>query len=104
MPHANAQAVRRARCCGGLGAFLGYVLMSGFLAFLGWVVYAKFNNPGGQLDRRVNVLILLGQRAKSYLISLALMVGIYFNPVVAWGQPDPDKGFNLGDYIGLGQW
>merc|ERR1712232_81540 len=43
-------------------------------------------------------------RAQGYLMSWMIIVGIYFNPVVAWGQPDPHGKFCLGDLGGLGQW
>jgi hypothetical protein len=43
-------------------------------------------------------------RLQGYVISWLLMLFLYFNPVLAWGQPDPAGGFCLGDYIGIGQW
>lgn len=47
---------------------------------------------------------ILRGRLKSYIVSWVLMLLLGFNPVVAWGQVDPEGKCSLGDYIGLGQW
>jgi hypothetical protein len=51
-------------------------------------------------------------RLRGFIISWGLEICIYFNPFIAWGQPDPAKTGSLrngflgycGDMIGLGQW
>jgi len=48
---------------------------------------------------------LASGRLKGYVISAVLMVFVYFNPLIAWGQPNPDAtSCHIGDLIGLGQW
>lgn len=47
---------------------------------------------------------LLVARLKSYIIFWFLMFFVYFNPLVAWGQTDPNGSLKIGDLIGLGQW
>jgi len=48
--------------------------------------------------------VLVSGRLKGYVISTLLMVFVYFNPLIAWGQPNPGESSNIGDLIGLGQW
>merc|ERR1712070_887398 len=58
---------------------------------------------GGLLERVIVETVITG-RLEGYIISWMLMVLLVFNPLVAWGQPDPAGEFCLGDIIGLGQW
>lgn len=47
----------------------------------------------------------LAGRLMSYLIvAPCYALALPFNPLLAWGQPDPREGYCWGDYIGLGQW
>jgi len=47
---------------------------------------------------------VISGRLKGYFISSMLMVFVYFNPLIAWGQPNPGSPLHMGDLIGLGQW
>mmetsp|Transcript_49767 Transcript_49767/g.142394 ORF Transcript_49767/g.142394 Transcript_49767/m.142394 type:complete len:483 (-) Transcript_49767:345-1793(-) len=99
---ASRQEVRQARCWSGVGEALGWTLLALGLGYLAWKIAGSVGDESAQEGLHVTELAL--GRIKGYIISWLLMPLIYFNPVVAWGQPDPTKGFNLGDYIGFGQW
>lgn len=43
-------------------------------------------------------------RVAGWSFSWLYMLLVTFNPVIAWGQPDPTEQSLLGDFIGLGQW
>jgi len=51
-----------------------------------------------------NVQPVVMGRVKGYVIAWFMMGFVYFNPLVAWGQPNPVGAFCFGDLIGLGQW
>merc|ERR1711974_461380 len=54
--------------------------------------------------QKLHLVSTLRGRVTSYIFAWAMMVGVYFNPFVAWGQPDPAGKLCAGDYIGIGQW
>mmetsp|Transcript_3737 Transcript_3737/g.7413 ORF Transcript_3737/g.7413 Transcript_3737/m.7413 type:complete len:524 (+) Transcript_3737:63-1634(+) len=92
------QEAVRARNWRYVGAFFGYMLV--ILGIAGWFSLRYFSHIGSRMHRRR----LLKGRLKAYFFATFMMVMVYFNPFVAWGQPVPGEPFLLGDYIGLGQW
>mmetsp|Transcript_96461 Transcript_96461/g.273156 ORF Transcript_96461/g.273156 Transcript_96461/m.273156 type:complete len:612 (+) Transcript_96461:105-1940(+) len=89
---ARQRSARALRCAGATVAHSLCALGIGALvwqSFLGWDVG----------------LLVARARLQSYVIFWLLMAFVYFNPVVAWGTPDPSKPQSgPGDLIGLGQW
>lgn len=86
--------------CG--GATMAYVLCTLGLACL---VHFFVTFEYRMRDVRILCRLVLMSRIKSYIISWVMFVFMYFNPLVAWGTPDPTKPqTGLGDLIGLGQW
>jgi len=49
------------------------------------------------------IIGMLQGRLQGYIVAWCMMVGIYFNPFIAWGSARPGTTC-LGDWIGLGQW
>jgi len=92
--------VQKAKRCSLFGGVLGSAFLLLGLLMIGFCLY--FYILGFQVLGPL--LSLLKSRMASYIISWMLMALMYFNPLVAWGQPDPALGFNLGDHIGLGKW
>eukprot|EP00421_Protoceratium_reticulatum_P068451 CAMPEP_0168417930 /NCGR_PEP_ID=MMETSP0228-20121227/31505_1 /TAXON_ID=133427 /ORGANISM="Protoceratium reticulatum, Strain CCCM 535 (=CCMP 1889)" /LENGTH=462 /DNA_ID=CAMNT_0008431793 /DNA_START=71 /DNA_END=1459 /DNA_ORIENTATION=+ len=97
----SRQEVRRAWIWSRAGEALGWMLLALGILYLVWRL--SKNVTGSSHLGSLHVELVLG-RLKGYVISWLLMPLIYFNPILAWGQPDAAKGFNLGDYIGFGQW
>lgn len=101
--HPNAakvteQEVIKARRWRSVGAAIGYMLV--IVGVAGWFCMRYLHTIG----RRLHRARLVKGRLKAYFIATFMMAFVYFNPFVAWGQPVPGGRFNLGDYIGLGQW
>merc|ERR1712083_710425 len=73
------------------------------------IITDSFMIHRGELwDRLMESLL---SRLTGYLIPWAMMLSLYFNPFIAFGQPDPyaEKSCKyyiamVGDLIGLGQW
>jgi len=93
---ASASQIRVASYWSWAGACLGYALFGlGIAAIILPRVAADLQECGGT--------IFYG-RLRGYVITWMLMVFVYFNPFIAWGQPNPNGPMCFGDYIGLGQW
>mmetsp|Transcript_55800 Transcript_55800/g.155572 ORF Transcript_55800/g.155572 Transcript_55800/m.155572 type:complete len:456 (+) Transcript_55800:92-1459(+) len=86
--------------CQRLSEGTAYLLVALGMAGLLWPVL-EIGAVGSGADRMYTVFM---GRLNSYGISWLIMVLVQFNPVVSWGQPDPQGPTCLGDYIGLGQW
>jgi len=100
------EKVQRAELVSRLGECVGYTLW--MLVTIGVVLDAIFLH-NGQLGLRI--LHTLRSRVIGWFFAWGMTVFVYFNPFVAWGQPDPDPEPGmcanfafLGDLIGLGQW
>lgn len=92
------QEIVKARRWRFVGAAIGYMLV--VVGIAGWFSLRYLHKIG----RRLHRIRLVKGRLKAYVIATFMMVFVYFNPFVSWGQPVPGERFNLGDYIGLGQW
>jgi hypothetical protein len=79
------------------------IVLFGFL-YLVWHLHVNASTR----DLRGIVLPVCVARARGYAISWLLMLFVYFNPLVAWGQPHAlaRRGAldTLADLVGLGQW
>jgi hypothetical protein len=110
--------VRRSDMCTRIGGFLGWCLLLALVVLLlGAIAYNMLTIPGilhssGKGPHQIVLTIwknlhfntVVIARIQGYLIAWGLMIFVYFNPLIAWGQPDPYGKAVLGDYIGLGQW
>mmetsp|Transcript_61624 Transcript_61624/g.198480 ORF Transcript_61624/g.198480 Transcript_61624/m.198480 type:complete len:475 (+) Transcript_61624:118-1542(+) len=97
---AGQRQIKKAKCWRCCGESLGYIVVVVGLCLILVTVYR-----GCGQGKLVNYcLTVVSGRIMGYVISWCLFAFVYFNPIIAWGQPDPNAKFNLGDYIGLGQW
>merc|ERR1712032_583407 len=89
----------RWRC---LGETLGYVVA--VCVLIGVIVFAVFGRK--YISLVDNTVVVVSGRVRGYLIFWFLQTFVYFNPFVAWGQPDSSTTtFGLvGGLTGLGQW
>jgi len=94
----RAQA-RKWQC---VGETAGYVIA--MCVFIGVGAFAacgrKYINPGD------DTVVVLSGRVRGYFVFWFLQAFVYFNPFVAWGQPDTTTsafGY-LGSLTGVGQW
>jgi len=98
----STEKVQQAERLSRLGECAGYALW--VLATIA-IVLEDHHQPG------FRIWCTLHSRVVGYFFSWGMMVFVYFNPFVAWGQPDPEPEPGmwanfafLGDCIGLGQW
>jgi len=97
----DVRQIQSARKCSLVGDICGYgISVLGFLAFA-WRVHRAIEFSDIQ---RLNLASVVVGRITSYVFAWVLMVVFYFNPFLAWGQPDPSGSLCIGDYIGVGQW
>lgn len=102
-PNTTNADIHKAYLWSKAGQFAGSVLLVLCILYLAYVAYEKvFVHE--QRFAQVSLLRLVLSRLQSYVITVCLVVGIYFCPVAAWGQTDIEGSFTPGDYIGLGQW
>jgi len=95
---ASRQELERAKrftCC---GETFGHILVLVSIVFITWRVVT---NPHGVW---ANLLAVLFSRLQGWAFAWLFMLFITFNPIMAWGQPDPSGPFCAGDLLGLGQW
>merc|ERR1712129_89658 len=95
---ASRQELERAKrftCC---GETCGHILVLVSVVFIIWRIIV---NPHGVWH---NLLAVLFSRLQAYVCAWLFMLFLTFNPVAAWGQPDPSGPFCAGDLLGLGQW
>eukprot|EP00928_Gymnodinium_smaydae_P044743 TRINITY_DN29861_c0_g1_i2.p1 TRINITY_DN29861_c0_g1~~TRINITY_DN29861_c0_g1_i2.p1 ORF type:complete len:455 (+),score=76.08 TRINITY_DN29861_c0_g1_i2:66-1430(+) len=96
LSRATKEEERRAARWSYAGASIGYLLFAiGLSALFLPSIGADFMQCYG---------IILLARVRGYVINWLLMVFIYFNPFLAWGQANPRGPPIVGDLIGLGQW
>merc|ERR1712137_1475026 len=87
--------IQRAKLINGFCSLMGFILV-----VTGWILgFACW-----KIDIEGLAYCVLIARLQSYIMYYGMYLGIYFNPIVSYGQPNPDKGYNFGDYIGCGQW
>jgi hypothetical protein len=114
------ERVKRADRFSCIGGTFGWMFLIALMAFLvwtiGWTAEAEFaeDQAGGTLQQLEHMMTGLWEhlhlstvflaRIFSYCFSWGFMLLVMFNPLIAWGQPDPYGKAVLGDYIGLGQW
>lgn len=97
-----------------VGETCGYILVAALLLYCTYIYRACFTDvwamevEDGETHAVClawdNIPTVVRGRLLSYVITAVLFVVLAFNPLVAWGQPDPAASFVLGDYIGVGQW
>jgi len=97
----DAASVKKARRCMRIGAVVAYTLCAiGILFFLVRLVFSKVAQ-----HHHMHLKSVIISRLSSYVIAWLMMLLIYMNPLLAWGQTDPDgTPSSLADLIGLGQW
>lgn len=95
---ASREEITRAFRINRFGEICGYMIVLLSVAVIIWRVIV---NPHGVWE---NLLVVLFARLQGYLYAWLFMVFITFNPIMAWGQPDPSGPFCAGDLLGLGQW
>ena len=99
---ADRQEVRRSahqRLC---AAFLAYFLVVIGLCIVvlhAWVVMVR-----GKSNDLEHMPAVIAGRMRAYIIAWVTMFLIFFNPFIAWGQPNIDGPTSWGDYIGIGSW
>jgi len=102
LAHSSRKEVRRAKWTRFIGASLAYLCCFAGIAYtLGFFMMFNYGN------RRIGKYVwqLVKARLKSYAIFWFLIFFVYFNPLISWGTPDPNKPqTGIGDLIGLGQW
>lgn len=87
----------RAKWCELGGTWSGRGLMTMLIGFaiLTLVRYGK----------ELNFALIAFVRCNAYVFHLLLALALTFNPVIAWGQPDPSLGDGgVAALVGLGQW
>jgi len=94
-PQKEVKRAKKFTCC---GEICGHILVCVSVLF---VVWRMIVNPHGVWD---NLLAVLFSRLQAYVSAWLFMLCITFNPIAAWGQPDPSGPFCAGDLLGLGQW
>jgi len=85
-----------------VGASVGYVIAMCVLICVGVLAACgrKYIDPGA------NTVVVVFGRVRGYFVFWFLQTFVYFNPLVAWGEPDttPSAFGYLGGLTGLGQW
>jgi hypothetical protein len=87
----------RAKSCERGGSWSGRGLMAVLIGFA-ILTLVRYGNS-------LSFFIIAFSRCYAYVFHLLLALAITFNPVIAWGQPNPalgDGGFSA--LVGLGQW
>lgn len=94
--------VARARKWRCVGELFGYLIA--LFVLIGVLVFAFYGQKYISLGD--NTVVVVRGRLRGYLVFWFLQTFVYFNPLVAWGQPDSSTTtFGLlGDLTGLGQW
>eukprot|EP00419_Tripos_fusus_P050962 CAMPEP_0172819300 /NCGR_PEP_ID=MMETSP1075-20121228/14502_1 /TAXON_ID=2916 /ORGANISM="Ceratium fusus, Strain PA161109" /LENGTH=516 /DNA_ID=CAMNT_0013659801 /DNA_START=62 /DNA_END=1612 /DNA_ORIENTATION=+ len=85
----------RFRAC---GEAVAYLLVALGIAAVIWRVYAT---PEVMWD---DLTLIILARLQAYACEWILMILVTFNPIVAWGQADPNGPLCVGDMLGLGRW
>eukprot|EP00927_Polykrikos_kofoidii_P060148 TRINITY_DN55216_c0_g1_i1.p1 TRINITY_DN55216_c0_g1~~TRINITY_DN55216_c0_g1_i1.p1 ORF type:complete len:412 (-),score=19.95 TRINITY_DN55216_c0_g1_i1:78-1313(-) len=96
----DRSAITRSRFLSAVSEGTGYLLI--LLGVLG--LNRHLLSAPARGIRSVKMRTILACRLQSYAISWLLMTLLTFNPLVAWGQPDPAKAPCFGDLFGVGQW
>jgi len=94
--------IARARKWQCVGETFGYLIA--VCVLIGVLAFAFYGRKYISLED--NTVVVIRGRVRGYFVFWFLQTFVYFNPLVAWGQPDSTTttfGF-LGDLIGLGQW
>lgn len=99
---ADKEVIEKARWVSDVGDWLGNFVVVCLIVSLVIRVYRFELVNGDEIPTQIVVDMVMG-RLNAYLISWVLMVGINFNPFIAWGSTKHDETC-LGDWIGLGQW
>jgi hypothetical protein len=110
VPHPDRHQVIKS-CAYLMSAFsdlIGYLFTLAFIGAMGYAAYYMTtlgNESYVTMELDANITMVVLSRVQSYVIYWLLMLGIYFNPWLAWGEPDPKvpKGC-ISDIVGLGQW
>lgn len=103
--HAAGDEVQKAKRWSCVAAVIAWCLLS--LGIIGGIIHLvlsiiKHHEDTGRVSKHLE-LVFFG-RLRGYVIAWLTMLLISFNPLVAWGQPNPAGTPSLGDYIGVGQW
>lgn len=100
---ASVGEIRHARICGCAGNLIGYFIMAvGLLYFLVYVFYrADFSNDAHSWATYSTLIYSI---IYSYIFSWIMILILPFNPLMALGEPDPDKSNDLYLYLQLGSW
>jgi len=102
--HSTQKQINRAWWKRVVGASLAYFFCAAGILYTLWFFYS-FNYTDSSKSISLYITRLVKGRLKSYLIFWCLIFFVYFNPLISWGTPDPNKPqTGIGDLIGLGQW
>lgn len=86
-----------------VGASFAYFFCVAGVAYTIYFFVEKVLNKNQEVEPYLERLVIA--RLKSYLLFWFLIFFVYFNPLISWGTPDPNKPqTGIGDLIGLGQW
>lgn len=85
----------RMGCCTvlyGFSTLMGYALTAAGVAFVIWEMSTlKGDGARSSMEFRKMTALVAYSRFSSYFVSWAYMLGTYYNPFIAWGEPCPTK-------------